>query len=103
MQIRCRFLPISHAKLCSSDIEKIIFQRKPYCEAEDALLFLASRPIISYTVGVINRYLNTCNMSHWNVVKRIFKYLKEIWDYDIMYMSDTSDLTLERYCIIIIL
>ena len=51
----------------------------PYREAVGSLMHLAivSRPDIMYGVSLISRYLDCYNNTHWNVVKKIMKYLKE--------------------------
>jgi len=87
-----------HTKWQSADVENTICQNTPYREAV-ALLFLASvsRPDISYAVGIVSRYLNNYDASHWNAVKRILKYLKETVDLGITYKGNKSDLILTRY------
>jgi len=89
-----------HARLRSADVESTTHQNIPYREAVGALLFLASvsRPDISYAVGIVSRYLNNYDASHWNAVKRIFKYLKETVDLGITYRGSESDLILTGYC-----
>ena len=50
----------------------------PYREACGSLMALAmnSRPDICYAVGVACRYMHNPGLPHWNLVKRIFRYLK---------------------------
>lgn len=67
----------------------------PYREAVGCLLFLAmiSRPDISYAVGLVSRFCNGFDSNHWNVIKRIFRYLIITEDYGILYRGyHTSDI-----------
>lgn len=66
----------------------------PYREAVGSLMHLAvvSRPDIMYGVSLVSRYLNSYNQTHWNVVKKIFKYLKGTKDYGLCYTPSKSNL-----------
>lgn len=57
----------------------------PYREACGTLMSLAinTRPDISYSVGVACRFMHNPGLPHWNLVKRIFKYLKGTMDYQL--------------------
>lgn len=50
----------------------------PYREAVGSLIYLATatRPDISFAVGVVSRYLDAPTQAHVCAVKRIFRYLK---------------------------
>ena len=57
-----------------------------------SLLFLtASRPDISYSVGVCARYQANPKESYTNTLKRIIKYVKTIAKFGVWYSKDTSD------------
>ena len=57
-----------------------------------SLLYLtASRPDISYSVGVCARYQANPKESHTNTLKRIIKYVKTIAEFGVWYSKDTSD------------
>ena len=57
-----------------------------------SLLYLtASRPDISYSVGVCARYQANPKVSHMTALKRIIKYVKTIAEFDVWYSKDTSD------------
>ncbi|XP_045783756.1 secreted RxLR effector protein 161-like [Maniola jurtina] len=79
-----------HIKLekgeCSAD------KNIPYREAVGSLMHLAivSRPDIMFAVSLVSRFLNCYNESHWNAVKKIFKYLKETKNYGLCYLSSTN-------------
>ena len=63
-----------------------------------SLLYLtASRPDITYAVGVCARYQANPKISHLNQVKRILKYVNGTSDYGIMYCH-CSDSMLVGYC-----
>lgn len=64
----------------------------PYREAVGSLMHLAvvSRPDIMYAVSLVSRYLNCYNHTHWNIVKKIMKHLKETKDYGLCYTSSTK-------------
>ena len=62
-----------------------------------SLLYLtASRPVISYSVGVCVRYQANSKESHMTALKRIIKYVKTTAKFGVLYSKDTSDV-LTRY------
>lgn len=68
----------SNSHLSSNDASEAFDQVDvPYREAVGSLLYaaIATRPDISYAVGIVSRYLSQHTNAHWNVVKKIFKYL----------------------------
>ena len=57
----------------------------------DSLLYLtASRPDISYIVGVSARYQADPKESHSTVVKRIIHYVSRTLDFGLWYSHDTN-------------
>ena len=57
-----------------------------------SLLYLtASRPNISYSVGVCARYRANPKESHMTTLKRIIKYVKTTVEFGVWYSKDTSD------------
>ncbi|KAK2449059.1 hypothetical protein QL285_008290 [Trifolium repens] len=63
-----------------------------------SLLYLtASRPDITFAVGVCARYQSEPKVSHLNQVKRILKYVNGTCDYGMMY-SHCEDSSLCGYC-----
>lgn len=62
----------------------------PYREAVGSLMYLtvATRPDISFAVGLACRYLNGPNENHVNLVKRIFKYIKGTISFGIRFESN---------------
>lgn len=76
--------PSTHTVDCSKHIS--------YREAVGSLIFAAvvSRPDIAYAVGEVSRFLNCYDQTHWNAVKRIFKYLLGSMNYSIVYKGTSS-------------
>ena len=68
----------------------------PYREAVGSLLFVSmvSRPDITFAVGLVSRYLEKHNNSHWQAVKRIFRYLKGTNSHGIMYAGSGDNFKL---------
>ena len=55
------------------------------------LYLTASRPDISYSVGVCARYQANPKESHMTALKRIIKYVKTTAEFGVWYSKDTSD------------
>ena len=55
------------------------------------LYLIASRPNISYSVGVCARYQANSKESHMTALKRIIKYVKTIAKFGVGYSKDISD------------
>ena len=57
----------------------------------DSLLYLtASRPDISYSVGVCARYQANPKESHMITLKRVIKYVKTTANFGVWYNKDTN-------------
>lgn len=71
----------------------------PYREAVGSLMFLTivSRPDLAYAVNSVSRYLNKHDHSHWQAVKRIFRYLISTSDLGIVYRGGGSNIELTGY------
>lgn len=59
----------------------------PYREAVGSLMYLAvaTRPDISFAVGVVSRFLEKPTYAHVTAVKRILKYIKATYNYGIRF------------------
>ncbi|GBP75752.1 Retrovirus-related Pol polyprotein from transposon TNT 1-94 [Eumeta japonica] len=70
----------------------------PYREAVGSLMFAAivTRPDIMFAVSTVSRFLNSHDQSHWNAVKKIFKYLKGTLSFGLCFRSNENN-TLESY------
>ena len=55
------------------------------------LYLIASRPDISYSIGVCARYQANPKESHMTTLKRIIKYVKTTAEFSVWYNKDTSD------------
>jgi hypothetical protein len=64
----------------------------PYCEALCSLMWLqvATRPDLSYTINLLSRFANNPGQAHWNMMKHMLGYLKEILEYGISYHWGSS-------------
>jgi len=74
-----QFSPNPHIKLRSADAENTACKYMVYREAvgDSPISSDYNKTISRYLLRNRNRYLNNYDISHWNAVKRIFKYLKE--------------------------
>lgn len=71
----------------------------PYQSAVGGLLYLvqATRPDLAYAVSTISRYNQSYDLTHWSMIKRIFRYLQGTKDYRLIY-SKTGQTDLLGYC-----
>ena len=62
-----------------------------------SLIYLTTtRPDITFTVGILSRFVHHPCEGHWNAAKRVLKYLKGTQSYGIKY-SKVSDFHLTSY------
>ncbi|KAF2879089.1 hypothetical protein ILUMI_27098 [Ignelater luminosus] len=67
----------------------------PYRQAIGSLMYLcqATRPDLSFAVGLLSRFNNCFGKAHWSAVKRVFRYLMGTKDWKLEYScDDTNDL-----------
>jgi len=71
------------------DKEKEIMNNFPYASAEGCLMYptLCTRPNICFAVGLVSRYQSNPEPTHWQAVKRIFRYLHGISDLVLCYQG----------------
>nr|XP_027191111.1 uncharacterized protein LOC113787003 [Cicer arietinum] len=50
-----------------------------------------TRPDISYSVGLISRYMEKPRTSHYMALKRIFRYIKETIELDLLYSTKLNE------------
>ena len=74
-------------------------ERIPYQSAVGSLLYLvqATRPDLVHAVSVFSRYNQSYDESHWNMVKRIFRYIQGTKTLRLTY-SKEGDCHLRGYC-----
>ena len=72
--------------------EKLNMKAIPYCKLVGKLLYLAvaTRPDIAYVVGVLCRFVKNPGEAHWNVAKRILRYLRGTVDMSLVYSGCSS-------------
>ncbi len=65
-----------------------------YREAIGSLMYasVATRPDISFAVSTLSRFLEDPGNAHWEVVKRIFRYLSGTKDLELTYGMERHDL-----------
>ena len=63
-----------------------------------SLLFLSqvSRPDIAYAVNFGSRFLTNPKRAHWNLIKRIIRYIKRTFNYG-LYFDSNAQLSLEIF------
>jgi hypothetical protein len=65
----------------------------PYREVVGSLMYAAigTRPDISYTVGILSRFIENPGRAHWEAAKRVLRYLKGTRDLRMTYGGDNSE------------
>ena len=87
----------THLKL-SKDENGVVVDQSMYRSMIESLLYLtASRPDITFVVGVCARYQAKPKMSYLTQVKRISKYINGTSDYGIMYSHSTNSKLIGYY------
>ena len=85
-------IPISPNVKLTIDLLRKSVDSSLYRSMIDSLLYLtASRPDISYNVGVCARYQVNPKKSHMSALKRIIKYVKTTANFGVWYSKDTND------------
>ena len=64
----------------------------PYRELSGSLLYLANtvRPDISFTMGLLFRFLESTEPQHWNAAKHVLRYLKKTRTMGITYSKSSK-------------
>ena len=64
-------------------------ESEPYAELVGSLLYLSqcTRPDISHAVGVLTRHMSSPKLAHWELAKRILRYLRGTWNFGLCYNS----------------
>ena len=62
----------------------------PYTQAVGSLMYimLCTRPYLTYSVSLVSRYQSKPEPAHWEVVKRIMKYIKDILQHKLVYQVE---------------
>src|SRR5688572_5737299 len=79
--------------LPNSQAEKEDMLKVPFQEAVGSLMFAAqaTRPDITFAVGVMSRFNNNYGQAHWVAVKRIFRYLRQTASLKLVYRKNDED------------
>ena len=69
---------LSSSMCPSSEAERMEMSRVPYASAMGSLMYamICTRPDIAQAVAVVSRFMADPGKEHWNVVKRILRYIK---------------------------
>src|SRR5260370_40638210 len=81
---------------CPSDATEADKMAKvPYRKAIGSLMYasVATRPDISHAVSTLSRFLDNPGQSHWEAVKRVFRYLAGTRDLSLTYGGQPHGLT----------
>ena len=79
-----------------TEADALLMRSVPYQEAVGTLMYLAiaTRPDISYAVGVLSRFCSNPGPAHWKAVKHLFRYLKGTMDVKLTYAPDPASKSL---------
>jgi len=78
----------------SDATEAAKMQKTPYREAVGSLMYaaVATRPDISHAVSALSRFLDNPGSTHWEAVKRVFRYLAGTRNHTLTYGGERHDL-----------
>lgn len=78
----------------SDATEAARMEKVPYCEAIGSLMYasVATRPDITHAVSALSRFLDNPGSTHWEAVKRVFRYLAGTRTFALTYGGETQDL-----------
>ncbi|KAF2881527.1 hypothetical protein ILUMI_24645 [Ignelater luminosus] len=76
---------------CAKEEEEV--KHIPYRQAIGSLMYLcqATRPDLSFAVGLLSRFNHCFGKAHWSAVKRVFRYLMGTKDWKLEYSCDDSN------------
>ena len=85
---------LTSAQSPSTTKEIAAMRNVPYHEAVGSLMYatLSTHPDICFAVQTVLRFNSKPGMTHWEVVKRIFKYLKGTKDLWLVYGGEPKEL-----------
>jgi ribonuclease HI len=78
----------------SDATEAARMEKVPYREAIGSLMYasVATRPDITHAVSALSRFLDNPGSTHWEAVKRVFRYLAGTRTFALTYSGDKQDL-----------
>ncbi|XP_038896314.1 secreted RxLR effector protein 161-like [Benincasa hispida] len=82
----------SSVLLPQSEAEKEYMYRVPYATAVESLMYamVCTRSNLAHTVSVVSRFMGQIGKEHWQVVKRIFRYLRGTSDVSFVFGNCTE-------------
>ena len=89
-------IPIQPNQNLTSDLSdekenlRILADTNLYRQAIGSLIYLmtSTRPDISYTVGVLSRFMHEPRELHWRFLKRLLRYVKTTRDFSLVYTKN---------------
>lgn len=74
--------------------EALSMQRTPYRELIGSLIYLANatRPDLQSAANALNRFCTNPGHIHWQIAKRVLRYLQNTIDYGITYIKDRKEM-----------
>ena len=71
----------------SNEAKRMEMSRVPYASAMGSLMFamICTRPDITQAVGAVSRYMANPGGEHWNIVKKILRYIRGTSNAEICY------------------
>jgi hypothetical protein len=65
--------------------KRILRDQLRYSQIINSLMYLATRPDISFAVSKLSRFVSNPGDDHWKALERVMRYLKGIMNYVIHY------------------
>lgn len=83
MKMSKEMCPTSESEICD-------MKQRPYRELVGSLIHLANatRPDIAFAASTLSKFCSNPGKSHWEIAKRVLRYLKQTSDYGISYVKD---------------
>jgi hypothetical protein len=71
-------MKLSKDHCAKMDEEKEAMRKVLYCQAIGSLMWatVATRPDITFAVSLLSQFMENPGRTHWEVIKRVFRYLK---------------------------
>ena len=85
------YLPMSHGITLSKSQcpntkdERERMSKIPYASKIGSIMYLCTRPDVSYALSITSRYQSDPGESHWTAIKNILKYLRRSKDMFLVY------------------
>ena len=79
----------------ADETEAVRMAKTPYRQAIGSLMYaaVATRPDISFAVSTLSQFLENPGESHWEAVKRVFRYLAGTQEHALTYGGERHELT----------